>query len=562
MNTTTLQSSYVFLSYSRAEEADAKRLEQDLGAYGLPVWRDEASINPGSPDWETAIRDAISHAYAVVVIASPYVIKSLYVKGELDLAKRFHPNCIYPVWMKGVEWSDCVPIDFINAEYIDMRGEKYTRGLNELVSVLKKAKELYSYPQKATAVHQQGTLLPLPIYAHPQSSQQGFPFSSSSQQVLKPLLSQQSYQGTTQYIQRQLHPHHPMRMLFKAALISGLCALVVVTIITYIVLLLGAKVSQPSPVVNPAAPVSSPKSNPTPTSTPLANNSLIHQGPDQEYTTSWSPDGTKIAAAGNDDIIQVWDPVTGNSLFNLNSGSSKVLSVAWSPDGTKIASGQQDGTVQIWDAKNGSHISQLTGHSGQVNAVSWSSDSRYIVSGSGDKTARVWNVANGKTITIYRGHSSWINSVAWSHNSPYIVSGGGDKTAQVWDAFSGSNILTYSLHANEVLTVAWSPDNSRIASASDDGTVQIWDSMNGNRYVNYTGHASFVVAIAWSPDGQYIASGGVDTTVQVWKAIDGTPISTYTGHSAEVEGVTWSPDSKRVASASDDKTVQIWQVPF
>ena len=530
--------------------------------YGLQVWRDESSIIPGSPDWEISIRDAISHAYAVVVIASPNVIKSLYVKGELDLAKRYHPNNIYPVWVKGTEWSDCVPIDFINAEYIDIRGGKYAAGLDELVRMLKKAKKLYPYPQRASVPQQQGVLLSTPIYTQSQSSQQGLSSISSSQQVPKPLPYQQSYQGLTPYLQSQSRPHHPVRMLVKAALISGLGALVLVVIITYILPFVGAKVRPPSQVVSPPSPISSLKSTSVPTSTPAANKFLIHQGPAEEFTTSWSPDSTKIASAGNGDIIEVWDPVTGNSLFNLSSDSSAVFSVAWSPDGTKIASGQKDGTVKIWDAKNGSLLANLTGHTGQVNAVSWSSDSRYIVSGSGDHTARVWDVASGNTITIYRGHSSWINSVAWSHNSPFIASGGGDKTVQVWNAFSGSRILIYSHHTNEVLAVSWSPDNSRIASASDDCTVQIWDAMKGNLFVKYTGHSGFVIAMGWSPDSQYIASGGVDTTVQVWRATDGAPIYKYHGHSAEVESVSWSADCKYVASASDDKTVQIWQVPF
>jgi serine/threonine protein kinase len=307
---------------------------------------------------------------------------------------------------------------------------------------------------------------------------------------------------------------------------------------------------------NPATVTPQPTSK---TNTPVTNRPLIHSGPDKEYTVSWSPDGTKIASAGNGEVIEVWDPVKGNSLFNLVSGSSTVYGVAWSPDGTKIASGQKDGTVKIWDATNGNFISNLTGHSGRVNSVAWSSDSSYLVSGSGDKTARVWDVASGSNITTYSGHSRYINGVAWSHNSSLIASGSGDKTAQVWNAFSGSQVLTYSRHTNEVLALAWSPDNSRIASASDDDTVQIWDATNGNLYVRYTGHSGFVVAMRWSPNGQYIASGGVDTTVQVWDATNGTLIYKYTGHSAEVESVSWSPDSKRVASASDDKTVQVWQ---
>jgi WD40 repeat protein/tRNA A-37 threonylcarbamoyl transferase component Bud32 len=310
-----------------------------------------------------------------------------------------------------------------------------------------------------------------------------------------------------------------------------------------------------------AATVPPHSSTPVSKNTPVPKKALIHRGASKEYTVSWSPDGTKIASAGDGEIIEAWDATSGNALFNLLSGASTVYSVVWSPDGTKIASGQYDGTVKIWDATNGNFISSLKGHSSRVNSVSWSSDSKNIVSGSGDKTARVWDVASGNAVTTYRGHSSYINSVAWSHNSPYIVSGSGDKTAQVWNAFDGTLQSIYSNHTNEVLAVAWSRDNSTIASASDDDTVQVWDTMNGNRYVNYTGHTGFVVAMAWSPDGQYIASGGVDTTVQIWKAIDGTLVFTYTGHTAEVEGITWSPDSKRVASASDDKTVQLWQVP-
>ena len=321
-----------------------------------------------------------------------------------------------------------------------------------------------------------------------------------------------------------------------------------------------------SPVISSSShplSITMPKHSSTPVSnnTPVPNKPFIHRGASKEYTVSWSPDGTKIASAGNGEIIEAWDATSGNSLLNIVSGAGIVYSVVWSPDGTKIASGQKDGTVKIWDATNGNFISSLKGHSAQVNSVSWSSDSKNIVSGSGDKTARVWDVASGNTATIYRGHSSYINSVAWSHNSPYIVSGSGDKTAHIWNAFDGTLQSIYSNHTNEVLVVAWSPDNSSIASASDDDTVQIWDTMSGNRYVNFTGHTGFVVAMAWSPDGQYIASGGVDTTVQVWKAIDGTLVLKYSGHTAEVEGVTWSPDSKRVASASDDQTVQLWQVP-
>jgi hypothetical protein len=149
------QNHYVFLSYSRTEEGFAKRLEQDLRARGIWVWRDESNIIPGSPDWEASIRDAISHAYAVVLIASPNVIQSLYIKGELNLAKRYLPKNIYPIWIDGNVWSDCVPIDFINTQYIDMRRGKYYAGLQTLINVLESAEA--STDQNAVVGQQRGS---------------------------------------------------------------------------------------------------------------------------------------------------------------------------------------------------------------------------------------------------------------------------------------------------------------------------------------------------------------------------------------------------------------------
>jgi hypothetical protein len=104
-----------------------------------------------------------------VLIASPRVITSLYIKGELNLAKRYHPKRIYPVWIDGTDWSDCVPIDFINTQYIDMRQEKYETGLNTLINALKRAEaslgQNTAIDQQDIVIRQQKAYLPVsPIH--------------------------------------------------------------------------------------------------------------------------------------------------------------------------------------------------------------------------------------------------------------------------------------------------------------------------------------------------------------------------------------------------------------
>jgi WD40 repeat protein len=67
-------------------------------------------------------------------------------------------------------------------------------------------------------------------------------------------------------------------------------------------------------------------------------------------SVAWSPDGTRLASAGRDMSVRVWDARTGQSLLTSTGHSSAVWAVTWSPDGTRIASGSFDHTVQVWQA--------------------------------------------------------------------------------------------------------------------------------------------------------------------------------------------------------------------
>jgi eukaryotic-like serine/threonine-protein kinase len=274
---------------------------------------------------------------------------------------------------------------------------------------------------------------------------------------------------------------------------------------------------------------------------------------------AWSPDGTRVASAGSDNTVQVWNATDGSQAFTYHNHSNAVNGVAWSPNGSRIASGSWDNTVQVWKAADGSHVYIYPGHFAVVEAVAWSPDGTRIASGSWDNTVQVWNAADGSNRYTYRGHFNAVRTVAWSHNGTRIASAGYDQTVQVWNAADGSNVFTYHGHIDVVNGVAWSPNSTRIASANVDSVVQVWNAADGSHVFTYHGHSSVVEAVAWSPDGTRIASASLDKTVQVWNAADGSHVFTYHGHSDIVNAVAWSPDGTRIASASSDKTVQVWQ---
>src|SRR2546422_8608326 len=111
---------FVFLSYARADEAYVTRLLDDLLAQDIAVWIDRTGISPSTPDWEQAIRDAIAQATVVVLVASPRAWASSVVSGELALAKRL--ACpVYPFWVDGENWIECIPPGWEQTQYLDGR---------------------------------------------------------------------------------------------------------------------------------------------------------------------------------------------------------------------------------------------------------------------------------------------------------------------------------------------------------------------------------------------------------------------------------------------------------
>jgi eukaryotic-like serine/threonine-protein kinase len=105
---------------------------------------------------------------------------------------------------------------------------------------------------------------------------------------------------------------------------------------------------------------------------------------------AWAPDGIRIASAGDDKTIQIWNALTGNHLLTYTAHDTPIKAITWSPDGKNIASAGHDGTIQIWDTLAGNHIFTFQKHSGSIYTVAWSPDGEYIASGGADNIIHIW----------------------------------------------------------------------------------------------------------------------------------------------------------------------------
>ncbi len=161
---------------------------------------------------------------------------------------------------------------------------------------------------------------------------------------------------------------------------------------------------------------------------------------------AWSPDGKQLVSCSDDATVQEWSATTGHPFWTYTFPSPRstyLFAVSLSPDGKRVATAGNTGIVAILDAANGHLLANFNSQSTFIEGLAWSPDGKRIALGDGDNTVEVLNAANGNLLLTYKGHSDHVTRIAWSPDGKRIASASHDGTVQVWNATTGQTLLTY-----------------------------------------------------------------------------------------------------------------------
>lgn len=312
----------------------------------------------------------------------------------------------------------------------------------------------------------------------------------------------------------------------------------------------GVNCPDPSAAIVPTA---TPAIYPTPLPTVAPDvQTLQGHGQSRISALDYAPSSERFASGAEDNLVIVWDALTGQQVLRLTGHTAPVTDVEFRPDGAQLATSSQDGTAIIWNLDLGTAVRTLSGHAGDIVSVAWSPDGSLLATAGADGRVLVRAAsAGGQTVAEI---NVGVIATNITYAGPDILAIGTEQELILYNIELGAEIRRVDLDG-PVLSLALSPDGETLAAGSTDQLALI-NPQTGTVLDAVTGRTFF--DIAWSPDSTRIADASFFSAI-VWEVATHATLREYYAEGEDMVTVAWSHDTDEwLVTGSATGTVTVW----
>jgi WD40 repeat protein len=291
---------------------------------------------------------------------------------------------------------------------------------------------------------------------------------------------------------------------------------------------------------------------------------------------AFSPGGDRLATAGPDGMVCLWDARTGKLVRRVADGappSPRPESVRFAANGKALVA--YDDRPRRWDAATGKQQDESPGRAAEGGRVlAASADGRRTLRiGPGD-SVRLWNEGAGKEVSelLPAEEGAW-RAAAFSPDgslaavvSGRVIDAAGAKPGEkaparvaVWEADGGRPVCSFTtaLEARGFAPEIRLGAGGTLALAAEQG-IRLWDAASAQDLGEIAlPPAARLRGLALSPDGQLLAAGDGDG-FRLWDTATRREVRRWKADGASV--LAFAPDGGALLTAEGDGTCLLWDV--
>jgi eukaryotic-like serine/threonine-protein kinase len=304
------------------------------------------------------------------------------------------------------------------------------------------------------------------------------------------------------------------------------------------------------------------------------------------WCASPSVDGTRLATAGTDGIVRIWDSsvLPGGTRLPGSFGQPNrhVGSVRYSPDGRELLvsyanlglPGSGDSFI-LWDV-TGKRPKPLHAESTPADqagslAAGFSRDGRFIavaVTHLSDKLVsseiRILEADSLREIRHSSGYDGFVLSLVISDDGRTVAVATQDQSRSnarlyVWNGDQSKPKLFRASNGAHFLTTVLSPDGKFLATNED--RVELYKFPSMRLAATLPIKLGNCGTIAFAPDGETLAAGGENGIIHLWDVSKGTKCVELRSDGHAILSLAYSPDGTRLAAGlAGAPRVDLWHL--
>jgi WD40 repeat protein len=251
------------------------------------------------------------------------------------------------------------------------------------------------------------------------------------------------------------------------------------------------------------------------------------------------------------ETIAVWDAHTGAPL-GVFPHSKLIETFQFNGDGTRLASAGSDRHVRVFDLSRGSLTRDITVPS-DIHGVRFSADDRSVIVASA-AGAEMFDIASGERLGETARHAREVAAVATNRDTSRLLTGGIDGIARLWDIRpGGANPISFDIPVARA--VRFSADGKRVAICGSD-SMRLYDAASGRPIAPLVAHPAARKAVI---DRSLDRVGLVDDAehVEVRRLSDGRVLAPPVAHGGTVNVLVFDESGDHIATAANDG-IRLW----